>query len=110
MGKQEFKNFVAKKPELADYVHTKEMTWQEFYELYDLYGEDESVWNKYQKKEVRKVSDFMQNLDTDSLQKHIESAQKALNFISELSTKGAEEVSNVVKPAVERPIKKFFGD
>lgn len=110
MGKQEFKAFVSTKPELADYVLTKEMTWQEFYELYDLYGEDETIWNKYKKKETRKVSDFMQNLDTDSLQKHIESAQKALNFISELSTKGAEEVSNVIKPTVERPIKKFFGD
>ena len=23
------------------------MTWQKFYEIYDLYGEDDSIWNDF---------------------------------------------------------------
>ena len=47
MKQEEFKNFVRTKPELIKYVQNGEMTWQKFYELYDLYGTDESFWNKY---------------------------------------------------------------
>lgn len=47
MKQEEFKNFVRTKPELIKYVQNGKMTWQKFYELYDLYGTDESVWNKY---------------------------------------------------------------
>ena len=86
------------------------MTWQKFYELYDLYGEDETIWSKYQKKSQTKVSDFMTTLDADSLQKHIEGAQKALNFISELATKNSDSLGEIIKPSATRPITKFFGD
>lgn len=110
MSKENFKKFVQTKPELADYIEDNSMTWQKFYELYDMYGEDEKIWNKYSPKTNKKVSDFMTNLDTDSIEKHIESAQKALNFISELTTKGTDSVVDTVKPTVERPITKFFGD
>lgn len=110
MSKEDFKKFVQTKPELANYIEDNSMTWQKFYELYDMYGEDEKIWSKYPAKTTKKVSDFMTNLDTDSIEKHIESAQKALNFISELTTKGTDSVADAVKPTVERPITKFFGD
>ena len=42
-----FKEFVSKHPELVTYIKNKENTWQDFYEIYDIYGEDESAWNKY---------------------------------------------------------------
>ena len=110
MSKEQFKEFVKTKPELSDYVSNNEMTWQKFYELYDMYGDDETIWNKYPAKEKRKVSDFINNFDPESLEKHIDSAQKALNFISELTTKGEENISNIIKPTSPRPITKFFGD
>ena len=47
MKHEAFKNFVKTKPELIKFVQNGKMTWQKFYELYDLYGEDEKVWNKY---------------------------------------------------------------
>ena len=40
MKQEEFKNFVRTKPELIKYVQNGKMTWQKFYELYDLYGTD----------------------------------------------------------------------
>ena len=37
--KEKFKDFVKKHPELISYVKNKKMTWQDFYEIYDMYGE-----------------------------------------------------------------------
>ena len=45
--KEEFKNFARLHPELLDYIKNKEMTWQNFYEIYDIYGSDENAWSKY---------------------------------------------------------------
>lgn len=112
MSKEDFKKFVQTKPELADYVENNTMTWQKFYELYDMYGEDESIWSKYQKTppQPRKISDFIETIDPDNLQKHIESAQKALDVFSELATKTTENIASNIKPSIERPLSKFFGD
>ncbi len=112
MSKEDFKAFVKTKPELANYVENNEMTWQKFYELYDLYGEDETIWQKYTKKPktTKKIADYMEKFDPDSLQKHIENAQKALDIFSELATKTTENINTNIKPNIERPLSKFFGD
>lgn len=39
--KDEFKEFIKSKPELVDLVKNKKYTWQDFYEVYDLYGNAE---------------------------------------------------------------------
>ena len=36
--KEEFKIFARKHPELVSFVKDKSMTWQKFYEIYDIYG------------------------------------------------------------------------
>ena len=41
----DFKLFAKKNPSFANYIKDGSMTWQKFYELYDMYGEDSSVWN-----------------------------------------------------------------
>ncbi len=110
MGKEQFKEFVKNKPELAEYVEDNTMTWQKFYELYDIYGEDETIWNKYKSHKNNKVTGFIDKIDPDSIQKHIESAQKALDIFSELANKTTENITNNIKPSIERPLSKFFGD
>lgn len=112
MSKEQFKEFVKTRPELASFVDNKEMTWQQFYELYDLYGDNDEVWRKYQStpKSQRKISDYMEKFDPDSLQKHIENAQKALDIFSELATKTTENINTNIKPNIARPLSKFFGD
>jgi hypothetical protein len=69
MTKEDFKNFVRNKPELASYVTNGDRTWQKFYELYDIYGEDESIWNKYTKKTntSSKVTDLLNKFNEYSL-------------------------------------------
>ena len=48
MNKKElFKNFARMHPELVSYVKNGKMTWQSFYELYDIYGEDNKAWSPY---------------------------------------------------------------
>ena len=110
--KQEFKNFVANHPELVTYIKNKENTWQDFYEIYDIYGSDETVWNKYFNNETStttslgELTNLFKNVNMDNVQKHINNAQKAVSLIQELTSKGTSSVVN----KTPRPITKFFGD
>ena len=47
MSKETFKLFVRRHPELANYVLKNNTSWQQIYEIYELYGENNSIWNNY---------------------------------------------------------------
>ena len=47
MSKENFKSFARIHPELANFVNSNQTSWQKLYELYDIYGENSSVWNNY---------------------------------------------------------------
>ena len=108
--KIEFKSFISKHPEILTYIRNKENTWQDFYEIYDIYGEDESAWDKYFNKNtdtsLGELTSLFKNINMDNVQKHITNAQKAINLIQELTTKNVAD--NITK--TPRPITKFFGD
>ncbi len=115
-NKEEFKKFIASRPELVNYVKNKENTWQDFYEIYDMYGDNPAVWEKYKTESIldeRKVplnelSNMVKNINMDNVQKYINNAQKAINVIQELTNKSPVSPPNV--PKTPRPITKFFGD
>lgn len=111
--KEAFKQFAKNHPELISSIKTGEASWQKFYEIYDIYGEDETAWNVYFNKNVGNngfgnITDIVKNIDMDSVQKHINTAQKALGLVQELTTKGSVAPSS--GPATPRPINKFFED
>ena len=113
MSKEEFKVFAKSHPELLNYIKSGEMTWQKFYEIYDIYGEDESAWKPYlsqDKVNISSIKDLIKNIDTKSIQNHINTAQKAIGVVQELaSKKGVEDV--ITKgPLSPRPIAKIFED
>ncbi len=113
--KENFKIFAQKHPELINYVNNhKDISWQKLYEIYDIYGEDESVWKKYfsenQNSNTNNISDMLKNVDMSKVQEHIGTAQKALTLLQELTTKGAQNIASVKGPTIPRPITKFFGD
>lgn len=120
MKQEEFKNFVRTKPELIKFVQNGEMTWQKFYELYDLYGTDEKVWNKYILDErepvedsISKITNMVKNVDVDSIKNHINTAQKAIDFVTDLTKKNSvpNMTDNLAKgPVAPRPLNKFFED
>ncbi len=111
--KAEFKAFVGSHPELITFVRNKEMTWQDFYEIYDLYGTSESAWKKYLGNEntrgkeaiLSDLTGLLKGVNLDSIQNHVNNAQKAINIIQELTKKTPEAL-----PKIERPITKFYGD
>ena len=111
--KEDFKNFVNNHKELIRYVNSDKMTWQKFYDMYSLYGEDSDVWNEYFKKEDNKSSisfkdiiDKVKELDPDEVQKNINSLNKILSLVSSLISK-----DNDVKEEYEpMPLYKKFED
>ena len=93
--KEKFKDFVKKNPILLNYVRDGKMTWQKFYEIYDMYGEDEAVWNDYLKgKKVQNsnssnfdLASFIKGIDLDSIQNGVNSMQRVLGLLQDMSSK-----------------------
>ena len=125
MKKEQFKEFVKKNPKLITYVKNNEMTWQKFYEMYDLYGESDDIWKDYInkeeiKEEVKKavksgvtgltlseVVNWFKNVDLDGLQEGIGNFQRVLGVMQDLTTKKDTEEKPTYKP---RPLYKHFED
>lgn len=97
MSKDSFRAFVRSNPNFIYSVRDKRVTWQELYELYDLYGEDKSVFDKYlesssnnsssrgsSKSAFNDISKMIKELDVDKVQNGVTSLQKALSLFSEL--------------------------
>lgn len=117
----EFKNFVKQHPTLIDYVQKDEMTWQKFYEIYDLYGEDNTAWNNYLNKKEKTdntntrsstpswtdIVDIAKNIDVGKVQNGITSLQKALGLVSDLFVKDNKTSTNTYTP---RPLYRSFED
>ncbi|MBE6140813.1 MAG: hypothetical protein E7172_04695 [Firmicutes bacterium] len=119
--KESFKEFVKNKPELIEYVNENKMTWQKFYEIYDLYGEDESAWTKFKSIDrvnindgISKISNLVKNVDVNSIKNHINTAQKALDLVQDFTLKKPDNLSNISSlnkgPVTPRPLNKFFED
>ncbi len=120
----DFKAFVKKKPYLIKYVKNNESTWQEFYEIYSLYGEDEDVWSKYvdisenkdssnssssnsSSKGLSDLVSLAKNIDVDKVQNGISSLQKAISLFGDLLIKKDTGTKSTYTP---RPLYKSFED
>lgn len=115
--KEAFKSFAKVHPELITSIKSGDASWQKLYEIYDIYGEDDRAWNTYFNKgnntnatNFGGIGDIVKNIDMESVQKHINTAQKALGLVQELTGKGAESLGNIKAPVTPRPINKFFED
>lgn len=111
--KEEFKEFARTHPELINSIRSGDSSWQSLYEIYDIYGDDDRAWTNYLKKaspsNISNITDIVKNIDMDSVQKHINTAQKALGLVQELT--GKSTTASVAKgPVTPRPINKFFED
>ena len=118
MGKkEEFKEFISLHPELIKFVENNTMTWQKFYEIYDLYGTSDQAWSNYLNNETPNTStktsttwtditNMIKNIDIDKVQDGITSLQKALGLVSDLFTKD-NTPNNNYNP---RPLYRSFED
>ena len=56
MSKESFKLFAKNHPELAEKVLRGTVSWQQLYEIYEIYGENNSIWTNYiEKGEYSKI-------------------------------------------------------
>lgn len=117
-NKENFKMFVKRNPTLANKVNSGVTSWQKLYELYDLYGEDSNVWNKYIKKEEKSIENMnvkdlfnnIKNMNMDTVQKNINSLQKAVSFLQDITSSNSKSTPESPTIYNERPINKFFDD
>lgn len=118
--KTEFKNFVKENPRLMNFVKNGEMTWQKFYEMYDMYGTNDNVWNDYLKEKVVKtatasataisfadVLNWVKGIDLDSVQSSINNIQRVVGMVQDFTKKDTQIEKTEYKP---RPIYKHFED
>lgn len=117
--KDDFKIFASKHPEFVKQVRNGKTTWQNLYEIYDIYGEQESAWSDFTDNTTSKVTDNgfktftdkLKNMDFNSIQEHINTAQKALGIVQELTSKGTATTAAAAATTIEpRPINKIFED
>ena len=95
--KEEFKEFVKKNPSLINHINNNEMTWQKFYELYDMYGNDNNIWDKY--------INTRESSNIDSVQSGVNNLQKVVDIIQDFGHKSTKKEE--YKP---RPLYKHFDD
>ena len=104
MSKEDFKKFVRNNPKLIKYIKNKEMTWQSFYEIYDMYGDNSEAWKPYlNDKKVNSlpnidIMNYIKNIDLDAVQESINSIQRVLGVVGDLTNKNTNTSSNDIKP------------
>ena len=121
---EDFKNFVKSNSFLIGYIRRGEKSWQDFYEIYDLYGEDEEAWSKFLEVEQSQSNndnrqsrgsyweDFFnaaKNVDMDKVQEGISSLQKTLGLFGELFV-NKNNTAGTGKEYNPRPLYRRFED
>lgn len=125
MAKEDFKRFVRSHPELIKHVNNGNMSWQKFYEMYDIYGENNSVWLQYQEtgdisnntSQSTKISaatvgdtslkdlfNMVKKIDLESVRKGAEGLQKAISLVQDF---GSSKSTNTYQA---RPLYKHLED
>lgn len=97
----DFKEFVRANLFLISYVKNGSKSWQDLYEMFDMYGDDQESWNKYLDDSNDrsgknsnsgsgssfKLDDLVKmakNVDIDKVQEGITSLQKTLSLFGDL--------------------------
>ena len=110
-GKNEFKEFVRNNPNLIKYVRDGSKTWQDFYQIFNLYGSNDSVWSEYLNDTTSKSSidlmSWLKGIDLDSIQSGVESIQRVLGVFQDFASNDSSVKKEEYKP---RPLYKHFED
>ena len=112
-----FKNFVHNNPHLIKYVTNKKMTWQQFYEIYDLYGESDKIWDDFKDNAttttttnsnivntIKEIFGLFKGIDLNGVQKALTSLDKAIEAFKGFNSNDTNSTYE------ERPKNKYFED
>ncbi|MDD2181041.1 MAG: spore coat protein YlbD [Bacilli bacterium] len=117
-----FKEFVKQNPGLIKYVKSNEMTWQKFYEIYDLYGSDDSIWTPYIASDrssdvttaaasaigFNDIINWFKTVDVNTLQSGINNVQRVVGVLQDFT--GKEKTEPPKEEYKPRPLYKHFED
>jgi len=122
MSKESFKNFVRNNPNIAKHVNNNEASWQQLYEMYNLYGENSNVWDDYLTNSIgnrstprvnksnelafKELVNMVKNIDLEKVRHGIEGVQKAISLVQDLGFGG----TNKKDEYQSRPIYQHFDD
>lgn len=116
MALDDFKNFVKQRPNLARYVNNGEKTWQDFYNMYSLYGENSEVWKDFDMGSsnspvtIKDLFNMFKQVDISQVQESITSIQKGIGYIENM-VKSKEANSTPKRSNYEaRPMYRYFDD
>lgn len=125
MSKEQFKLFVRNNPSLASHVNNNEISWQQLYEMYNLYGENSNVWNEYltpvqtkssipsvisaNEKAFQELINMVRNVDLEKVRHGIEGVQKTISLVQDLGF-GNNNNNNVRQEYQGRPLYQHFED
>lgn len=115
MSKETFKSFAKVHPELAKSVLTGKTSWQKLYELYDIYGENNSIWDDFiepvtatAQSTFKDLFNTFRNLDMDSVQKGVTNLQKTIGLLQDIGLGNNQATQkNTYEP---RPMYQYFED
>lgn len=115
MSKETFKSFARNHPELAKQVLNNKVSWQKLYELYEIYGENNNIWNEFistpnnqtNLTTFKELFTNFKNIDLDSVQKGITNLQKTLGLLQDLGVGQRTSQSLQYEP---KPLFRYFED
>ena len=123
MTKEDFKIFVRNHPNIARHVNNNEVSWQQLYEMYTIYGENSDVWNDYirynDRSSIPKVTstnerafhelmNMIKNVDLEKVRHGIEGVQKTISLVQDLGIGGNNR--NMREEYHGRPLYQHFED
>lgn len=90
----DFKLFIKTKPEVVNKIHNGELSWQMVYEIYDIKGENDPLFqneksikkteeNKSTTSSINSALKAFQDIDMDKVTNNLQSIQKVLSIFSE---------------------------
>ena len=96
MSKEKFISFARNHEELANQVLKGNVTWQQLYELYEIYGENHSIWSNYLKKDFdlntfKDIYQMIKNIDLTGIQNGIENIQKTISLLGDIGITKKEQ-------------------
>lgn len=105
MSKENFLFFAKNHPELANHVLKKNISWQQLYEMYEIYGENNKVWDNYLRNDIdlnsfKEVFNAIKKIDLDSLQNGINNIQKTIGMLQDIGF--SNKTKNVPEPIYKR--------
>lgn len=120
MSKETFKIFARNHPELATQVLNNTTSWQKLFELYEIYGENNPIWNDFLPRTVLPSNTTLQspttikdligifkNIDLDSVQKGVNNLQKTIGLLQDIGLGSSPKPTDIYEP---RPLYQYFED